>query len=67
MSEKVADDDQIQRDINRTFPEVQFFYKDGEGVSQIYKLLVNLCKKDKRRGYLQGMNFIAATLLAHSD
>lgn len=33
----------------------------------MHNILINLCKRDQGRGYIQGMNFIAATLLYHSD
>lgn len=33
----------------------------------LYQILLNLCKVDQQRGYIQGMNFIAASLLLHSD
>lgn len=51
----------------RTFPEIPYFSKEGEGCASLQRILVNLCKLDQGRGYLQGMNFLAACLLLHSD
>eukprot|EP00347_Sterkiella_histriomuscorum_P006456 403352707 len=63
----VIDENQIQRDLFRTFPDISYFSKDGEGSGVLNRVLINLCKLDQNRGYIQGMNFLSACLLLHSD
>lgn len=62
----VKDESQILRDINRTFPE-NFYFRDGDGCKLLEQILINLCKVDNIRGYIQGMNFLAGSLLLHSN
>lgn len=54
--------DEIQKDIMRTFPQLKFFKKNEEGFNKLSRLLHALSSY-KNLGYIQGMNFIAATVL----
>ncbi|CAI2382634.1 unnamed protein product [Moneuplotes crassus] len=56
---------QIKRDINRTYPNQDFFKKDTEGYMMLESLLTSYCKYDRSIGYVQGMNFIMGSLLYH--
>ena len=58
----------IARDLDRTFPECEFFKeKYGNGQRQLYKVLCNYSKYNQEIGYVQGMAFIAALLLTYMD
>ena len=58
----------IARDLDRTFPECEFFKeKYGNGQRQLYKVLCNYSKYNQEIGYVQGMGFIAALLLTYMD
>lgn len=58
----------IIKDIDRTFPKCTFFKeKYGGGQRQLYKVLVNYSKYNKKVGYVQGMGFITALLLTYMD
>ncbi|CDW91372.1 tbc domain containing protein [Stylonychia lemnae] len=63
----VDDENQIARDLFRTFQDIPYFSKDSDGYETLNRVLINLCKIDQSRGYIQGMNFIGACLLLHSD
>ena len=63
----VLDENQILLDIHRTFPELYYFSKEGLGSAALCWVLTNSCKIDQNRGYIQGMNYITAILLLHSD
>lgn len=54
----------IERDLGRTFPtHVAFKDEDGEGQKKLRSVLRALACIDPEVGYVQGMGFIAATLL----
>ncbi|CAG9315019.1 unnamed protein product [Blepharisma stoltei] len=57
---------QIELDANRTFPENEYF-TGGDGKVVLKRLLTAFSKYNQTIGYVQGMNFIAATLLWHSN
>ena len=58
----------IERDLDRTFPECEFFKeKYGNGQRQLYKVLCNYSKYNQEIGYVQGMAFITAVLLTYMD
>jgi len=54
----------IRNDISRTFPEGGTFEDpEGAGQTSLFSVLKAYSLFDRRTGYCQGMNFIAATLL----
>ena len=58
----------IMKDLDRTFPLIQFFSeKYGNGQRKLYKVLSNYSKYNKSVGYVQGMGFIAAIFLTYMD
>ena len=58
----------IMKDLDRTFPLMQFFSeKYGNGQRQLYKVLSSYSKYNKSVGYVQGMGFIAAIFLTYMD
>lgn len=65
--------DQIVKDIKRTYSNTKYFNKQTseEGFKRLHRLLVALSgyKKygDSQIGYVQGMNFIAASFLWHCN
>ena len=63
-----AIEDIIMNDIDRTFPNCQFFKdKYGNGQRKLLKVLSNYSKYNKEVGYIQGMAFICALLLTYMD
>lgn len=60
--------DQILKDIRRTYSSTQFFndQKNNSGFGKLHRLLVALTDY-KRIGYVQGINFIAASFLWHCN
>ena len=58
---------QIHKDSIRTFPKSKFFQKIDDGNAILERILINFSKYDPKIGYVQGMNFIAASLLYHSE
>jgi hypothetical protein len=63
-----ADDDQIKRDLARTFPEHSLFRdKTGTGQQQLYLVLKAFSMHNPSVGYCQGMGFVAALLLIYLD
>ena len=58
----------IMKDLDRTFPLLQFFSeKYGNGQRKLYKVLSSYSKYNKSVGYVQGMGFIAAIFLTYMD
>lgn len=53
---------QITLDSSRTFPDTDY-YSNGDGKTVLIRLLTAFSKYNQTIGYVQGMNFIAATLL----
>lgn len=63
-------DEQIRRDVGRTFPELKLFSSvDGIGQRQMFDVLHAFAQYAPDIGYCQGMNFIAGFLLVqvHED
>ena len=57
---------EIQRDVNRTFPELKFFKeKHSYGQVELYNVLKAFTILNPEVGYCQGMGFIAGILLSH--
>ena len=62
----VKEENQIKRDIGRTFPTQQIFQEpSGEGQQSLQRVLQAFSKYDPAIGYVQGMNFIVASFLLH--
>lgn len=56
----------IGRDLNRTFPEIGLFQdKNGEGQTQLGRVLRAYSAYDMQVGYCQGLTFLAGPLLLH--
>nr|CCC93978.1 putative GTPase activating protein [Trypanosoma congolense IL3000] len=56
--------DVIERDLGRTFPTHRMFFKaNGEGQKKLRRILRTYVNHNPDIGYVQGMGFIAATLL----
>eukprot|EP01017_Pseudomicrothorax_dubius_P025059 TRINITY_DN2672_c0_g1_i10.p1 TRINITY_DN2672_c0_g1~~TRINITY_DN2672_c0_g1_i10.p1 ORF type:complete len:455 (+),score=55.26 TRINITY_DN2672_c0_g1_i10:268-1632(+) len=58
---------QIRKDLERTFPTVPFFQPGGRGLMMLERVLTTYAKYDPQIGYVQGMNFLAGSLLYHSE
>jgi len=58
---------QIALDIRRTHPEIEFFAGSGEGVQSLERVLQCYAKYDPKIGYVQGMNFVTASILYHAE
>jgi hypothetical protein len=62
------DDQQIQRDITRTFPQHDTYKGEGGmGQSRLRRVLNAYAIHDPQVGYVQGMNFIAAYFLLYAS
>jgi len=58
--------DEIERDIDRTFPRhVLFYEKDGRGQNSLRRVLQMYAAIDAKVGYCQGMGFMAGLLLTY--
>lgn len=56
--------DEIERDIDRTFPRHELFsVRNGQGQTSLRKMLLRYAVVDPEVGYCQGMGFIAGLLL----
>lgn len=66
LASTLQDDPQISLDISRTFPQIDYF-ANGIGRLTLSRILHAFCAYCPRLGYSQGMNYIAATLLWHSN
>jgi TBC1 domain family member 10 len=55
---------EIQKDLDRTLPTLQYFRdRGGKGQAQLERVLTGVALYYKKLGYVQGMNFLAATLI----
>lgn len=62
----MEDERQISLDIPRTFPEEPFFGSSESNGRQVLKNILNtLSKHSSSAGYLQGLNYIVASLYFH--
>ena len=52
----------IEKDLNRTFPEEEFF-KKKENIDKLRNILIAFSRKNSSIGYNQGFNFIAGRIL----
>ncbi|CAG2203380.1 GAPCENA [Mytilus edulis] len=63
---RFPNEDVIQRDINRTFPAHDFFKETGGlGQDSLYRISKAYSVYDEEIGYVQGISFVAASLLLH--
>lgn len=53
----------IQRDIPRTYPELEFFKDAGRGQAALFNVIKAYSLHDKEVGYCQGSAFIVGLLL----
>ena len=60
-------DDQIQKDLSRTYSHVNNCFNYADTRIMLYNLLKAISLQDSEVGYCQGMNFIAGFLLIISD
>eukprot|EP00347_Sterkiella_histriomuscorum_P021980 403332100 len=59
-------EDQILKDLNRTFPKCPQF-QEIQGQNQLKRVLLAFSKYDPKLGYVQGMNFIVGSMLYHCN
>ena len=59
------DNAQLNLDLPRTFPSVEYL-ASGTGRAALGRILRTFCAYSPNLGYVQGMNYIAATLLWHT-
>jgi len=52
----------IENDLNRTFPEEEFF-QDEDNINKIRNILTAFSRRNSSIGYTQGFNFIVGRLL----
>jgi len=52
----------IENDLNRTFPEEEFF-QDTDNINKIRNILIAFSRRNSSIGYTQGFNFIVGRLL----
>ena len=57
-------ENKIKLDLERTFPHEESFKKGKDNYNKLYNLLKAYSSYHEKLGYVQGMNFIAATILA---
>lgn len=57
-------ENKIKLDLERTFPHEETFKKGKENYNKLYNLLKAYSSYHEKLGYVQGINFIAATILA---
>lgn len=62
-----AAEDMINLDLPRTFPNLKFFAKDTMQYNQLKEVLTIYTLYRTDIGYIQGMSYIAATLLLYLD
>ncbi len=54
---------EIRKDVHRTFPDIVFFQEPLKGQKKLFNILNALAQKNVKTGYIQGMNFLAGTIL----
>ena len=63
LQKKICKDEtMIKKDVDRTFPQLQFFDNKSKGYIILCRILRALSITMKNVGYCQGMNFLAATI-----
>ena len=57
----------IKNDITRTVQNEEYFYTSNQGYNKVIEVLKGFTLYDSKWGYVQGMNFIVAALVYHSN
>ena len=60
-------DQEITKDLTRTFPKDKLFSKDSKNSKKLYNILTCYSNYNKNIGYAQGLNFIAAIAICMFD
>lgn len=58
-------DNNIKIDIERTFPKEVSFKRGNENYHKLYNILKSFSSYHEQLGYVQGMNFLSATILSY--
>lgn len=60
---------QVVKDCDRTFQDQEYYHKGQKGYRHLKEILIQFIAHEKAQecGYVQGMNYIAATLLYHAQ
>jgi Rab-GTPase-TBC domain len=66
MSNSMPSDPQLTLDVSRTHSNIRYF-AIGKGKKSLIRMLNTFCVYNPNLGYVQGMNYIAATLLWHAN
>lgn len=69
LTEKVEKEteNQINRDLCRTFPLHDYYKEGAPGIEQMRRVLTAFANYDHQVDYVQGMNFIVGALLYHAN
>ncbi len=59
------DEKQIDNDVTRTYPELQVYTRKGPDASKLSNVLNAIAIQNPIIGYVQGINFIVASLMFH--
>ena len=65
LQPKEEAEQQIERDISRTFPRHAYFQQGEKGKPKLRKVLQAFSCYDEKVDYVQGMNFLVGQLLMH--
>ncbi|TNV85440.1 hypothetical protein FGO68_gene2511 [Halteria grandinella] len=60
-------DNQINRDLLRTFPLHSYYQEGSKGIEKMRRVLTAFSQYDLQVDYVQGMNFIVGALLYHAN
>lgn len=62
---KEEDVQQIEKDVMRTYPEIDIYYPESPASRKLTSILNAVACRYPTMGYVQGMNFICASLIYH--
>jgi hypothetical protein len=62
---KEEDVQQIEKDVMRTYPELGVYFPESPASRRLINVLAALAVRFPEMGYVQGMNFICASLIYH--
>jgi Rab-GTPase-TBC domain len=64
----IPNQDDIRKDVNRTFPDHAFFAeRDGYGQQALTRVLKALSASQRDMGYCQGLNYICGLLVLYCN